>query len=127
MLSRWLSPRAIGLHLVLTAIVTGCAVAGLWQFRRATGGNTLSWAYTFEWPAFAIVAGIGWWQMVHDSSEERQARRQIHARARAARPEPTITRHVEEESDELREYNDYLASLAAGGARKTWRNPRGLA
>jgi len=117
----------LGLHLTLAAIVAGCAIAGMWQLGRATGGNTLSWAYTFEWPAFAIVAGIGWWQMVHDEPEERAARKQRQSAVRASRPEPSIARRVDQESDELRAYNDYLASLAAGGKAKTWRNPRGLA
>jgi hypothetical protein len=30
------------------------------------------------------------------------------------------------ESPELKAYNDYLRALAAGRARKTWRNPSGL-
>lgn len=30
------------------------------------------------------------------------------------------------ESPELVAYNEYLKALAAGGRKKTWRNPRGL-
>ncbi|HMK96613.1 MAG TPA: hypothetical protein VK425_03640, partial [Acidimicrobiales bacterium] len=30
------------------------------------------------------------------------------------------------ETPELMAYNEYLGALAAGRARKTWRNPRGL-
>ncbi len=126
MLARWFSARSLGLHLVWALIVAGCAIAGFWQLGRATGGNTLSWAYTFEWPAFAIVATIGWWQMIHDDPADRAARRRQHIEARAAHPETVIARRVEDESDELRAYNDYLASLAATGAHKTWRNPRGV-
>jgi hypothetical protein len=33
---------------------------GYWQLRRAESGNELSWAYTFEWPIFAIC-GVGFW------------------------------------------------------------------
>ena len=33
---------------------------GYWQLRRAESGNQLSWAYTFEWPIFAIC-GVGFW------------------------------------------------------------------
>jgi hypothetical protein len=37
-----------------------------WQLSRALGGNTLSWAYTFEWPLFAGYAVYVWWQLIHD-------------------------------------------------------------
>jgi hypothetical protein len=33
---------------------------GDWQLRRAEAGNALSWAYTFEWPIFAIC-GVAFW------------------------------------------------------------------
>jgi hypothetical protein len=37
-----------------------------WQFERAYHGNTLSWAYTFEWPLFGGYAIYVWWQLIHD-------------------------------------------------------------
>jgi hypothetical protein len=30
------------------------------------GGNGLSWAYVFEWPAFAVYAVYMWWRLIHD-------------------------------------------------------------
>jgi len=33
---------------------------GGWQLHRAEAGNELSWAYTFEWPIFAIC-GVAFW------------------------------------------------------------------
>jgi hypothetical protein len=33
---------------------------GDWQLRRAEAGNELSWAYTFEWPLFAVL-GVAFW------------------------------------------------------------------
>jgi len=33
---------------------------GDWQLRRAEAGNELSWAYTFEWPIFAICGIVFW-------------------------------------------------------------------
>ncbi len=33
---------------------------GSWQLHRAEAGNELSWAYTFEWPIFAICAVAFW-------------------------------------------------------------------
>src|SRR6266568_3374899 len=58
---RWrilLTPRWLGWHLFAVAAVAGMIWLGDWQFRRAMAGNTLSWAYTFEWPAGA-PAGPG--------------------------------------------------------------------
>jgi hypothetical protein len=50
-------------------------------------GNTLSYLYSVEWPAFAVVAGIGWWQMFHDTPEDIARRRAYHERMRRASAE----------------------------------------
>jgi hypothetical protein len=50
-------------------------------------GNALSYLYSIEWPAFVVVAGIGWWKMVHDTPEDIVARKAHHARVRAASAE----------------------------------------
>jgi hypothetical protein len=39
---------------------------GRWQLHRAESGNSLSWAYTFEWPLFAIFAVYFWAKTVRD-------------------------------------------------------------
>lgn len=65
-LRRWLSPRALLLHLILLIVAPGCLFAGWWQVHRALSGNLLSYGYSVEWPAFAIIAGIAWWQLIHD-------------------------------------------------------------
>jgi hypothetical protein len=88
----------------------------------------LSYAYAIEWPAFAVVAFIGWWQLVHDDdSEAIRARRADREASRATeQAAQRWVRRVEEESTELRDYNDYLEKLAARRKPKTWRNPRGI-
>ena len=75
------------LHLAFVVIATGCCVAGWWQVHRAMQGNTLSYLYSVEWPGFAVVAGIGWWQMFHDTPQDIADRKAHHARARAASAE----------------------------------------
>ena len=55
---------------------------GDWQFHRAESGNALSWAYTFEWPIFAVFVVVFWAKTIKD--EFRAARRQGRPR-RAAR------------------------------------------
>jgi integral membrane protein len=72
---RWLSPRAIVLHLELLVVAPGCLAAGWWQATRALAGNGLSWVYSIEWPAFAVVATVVWWHLVHEDLEAYRARR----------------------------------------------------
>jgi hypothetical protein len=75
------------LHVAFLIIATACFIAGWWQVHRAMQGNTLSYLYSVEWPAFAVVAGIGWWQMFHDTPEDLAERKAHHAKMRAASAE----------------------------------------
>jgi hypothetical protein len=75
------------LHVAFLTIATACFIAGWWQVHRAMQGNTLSYLYSVEWPAFAVVAGIGWWQMFHDTPEDLAERKAHHAKMRAASAE----------------------------------------
>src|SRR6266702_3673754 len=66
---RWrilLTPRWLSWHLFAAAAVAGMSWLGDWQFRRAMAGNTLSWAYTFEWPIFAIFGVVFWVKTIRD-------------------------------------------------------------
>ena len=113
---RWLSPRALVIHLAMATSVPLFLAAGWWQVHRAESGNTVSYAYAVEWPLFAGVAVYLWWQLLH---LERGGR---------AGPPPSPAWPAgrgDDEGPELRRYNDELAVLAARGRPKTWRNPRG--
>jgi len=72
---RWLSGRALVLHLEVAIIAPGCVAAGWWQATRALGGNELSWFYSVEWPVFALLAVGGWWYLIHEDPEVYRARR----------------------------------------------------
>lgn len=74
---RWLSRRAVLLHLTMLVVAAGCLGAGWWQATRALAGNGLSWFYSVEWPVFAIVAVVAWWHLVHEDPEQYRARRQV--------------------------------------------------
>jgi hypothetical protein len=63
---RYFTPRQIGMHVTLLVLLPIFAWLTWWQLERALGGNTLSWAYTFEWPLFAGYAVYVWWQLIHD-------------------------------------------------------------
>ncbi len=58
----------MGMHVTLLVLLPAFAWLTYWQLNRALGGNTLSWAYTFEWPLFAGYAVYVWWQLVHDQT-----------------------------------------------------------
>ena len=123
---RWTSPRALLIHLGLVVSVPLCLAAGWWQVHRAEAGNLLSYGYAVEWPLFAVAAVYLWWHLIHMEPGEG---------GRVGAPTDGLdgreaaeswSRRRDEESPELRAYNDDLASLASTGRRKTWRNPRGL-
>ncbi len=147
MRTRWLSRRAITLHVSVLLWVPGCLLAGWWQVTRAMGGNSLSYLYSVEWPVFAIVGVYAWWSLVHtdpDTVGARAQRRLLAARAPAlvADPPPSaagaaptaktdrrppgvsaspLDRRRDEEDEALAAYNDRLAELARTGATKSWR------
>ncbi len=64
------------MHITLLVLLPTFALLTKWQFERAYGGNTLSWAYTFEWPLFAGYAIYVWWQLIHDDPTMFTRRRQ---------------------------------------------------
>lgn len=113
MRERWLSGRALLCHLAVVAGAGGCLAAFWWQLHRALDGNTLSWAYTFEWPLFAGLAVVMWWQLLHDDREPAP---------RAAPVSPELPQWDAGGDQEVEAYNRYLAELAASGRRKTWRS-----
>lgn len=122
---RWLSFKAIGCHLALLLLVPAFLLAAWWQAQRAAAGNTLSYLYVVEWPAFAAVAVWAWWQLVHLPP------RSPHdaggsADARWLRWDPSL------ESPELSAYNRYLAEINRTGQmtkppRLGWRRRPELA
>jgi hypothetical protein len=146
---RWFSRRAFLLHFLLVTVTPGCLLAGWWQVHRALSGNLLSYFYSVEWPIFAVLAVVAWWQLIHDrpgawkgtepgAPGESGGSRPGEPVAPPApvrkswlyRQDETEGRPIlwdeSFETPELAEYNRYLRSLAAGKAKKTWANPRGL-
>ncbi len=71
--------RRVRLHLTLAAGLALCISAFIFEVGRALGGNSLSWAYVFEWPIFAVFAVYMWWNLLHDTDDGR-------TRHRSARP-----------------------------------------
>jgi hypothetical protein len=70
--SRWrfvLAPRWLAWHVFTAAAVVGMLWLGDWQFHRAIDGNALSWAYTFEWPVFAVFGVVFWAKTILDEGK----------------------------------------------------------
>jgi DNA-binding transcriptional regulator of glucitol operon len=143
---RWLSKRAVSLHVAVLVFVPGCAVAAWWQVNRAEDGNQLSYLYSVMWPVFGILGLYFWWMLIHTDYEtvgmkglrrqQAEAARETAVRTTEAGPATTdvaaspVTATVSpeapagpspDEDPELAAYNARLAELAAKGA-KTWRN-----
>src|SRR3984885_9155830 len=119
-------PRWIAWHLFVIAAFWGMLWLGDWQFHRAMDGNGLSWAYTFEWPLFAVFAVVFWGRTIrdefivrHGGVTEAELVAQALLAAKLALPEGVGVKQVEApdypaydvEDPELASYNAYLAKL----------------
>lgn len=83
----------INLGLVLAEVI--CIPAFIIEIKRALDGNTLSWAYVFEWPALAIYAVYMWRKLLQDVRGEAPKR-------------PVV---FDERDPKLDEWNAYLATV----------------
>jgi hypothetical protein len=138
---RWfflVTPRWLGWHAFAVVATIGMLWLGDWQFHRAESGNALSWAYTFEWPIFAVFGVVFWAKTIRDEfkphtdpgdapevelpagasvSAAAGAGWDANARASAgAGGDGAAARAAEEEEQndpELAAYNAYLARLNA--------------
>lgn len=128
------TPAWIARHVLALVGTAGCLALGWWQLSRATGGNGLSWGYTFEWPVFAGFVIFLWYREVQlelrksrgepeapetAEEDEKQPERLPGSPVTVGRPvRVTVRRTATEDDPELAAYNDYLAWLAANpGAR----------
>jgi DNA-binding transcriptional regulator of glucitol operon len=114
------SPAWIARHLAALLLTGGCLAMGWWQYQRATGGNSLSWGYTLEWPVFAGFVVFLWFHEVQHARHGPPQRNQEDKKTKAdgiavGRPVRVPTRPpvTAEDDPELAAYNDYLAWLAA--------------
>ena len=125
----WILRHALGL-----VLVAGFLLLGWWQYSRATGGNTLSWGYAFQWPLFAAFVAFVWFREVQLERRGRARGRpggpgtgalrrpSVVAPVTVGRPirvAPAVQESSAADADpELSAYNAYLAWLNAHpGAR----------
>jgi hypothetical protein len=107
-----LTPKWLLGHVLVWAGAVAFLALGWWQAGRAAEGNVLSWAYTFEWPLFAIFLVYLWIREMRLALGREPAEK-----PRSEKRGPLITRRVPEASDDagdpkLAEYNGMLAWLS---------------
>jgi DNA-binding transcriptional regulator of glucitol operon len=111
-------------HVAIAVWVPLCALACYWQVTVALAGERLGWLYSIEWPVFGLFGIVVWWNLIHDDPETvgKRALRSGHAAPRRNDGRARgVTSRAEDESPDLKSYNDYLAALGAGDKRKSWR------
>jgi hypothetical protein len=117
-------PKWLGWHALMVLTVLGMLALGDWQFHRAESGNSLSWAYTFEWPIFAGFVIVFWAKTIKDEFRPPARAEGLDdvalpdGRAGAATGAAGAADVAGDEDDEeLAAYNAYLARLTAEASR----------
>src|ERR1700685_1701084 len=126
---RWfflITPRWLGWHAFAVVATIGMLWLGDWQSHRAESGNPLSWAYTFEWPIFAVFGVVFWMKTIRaefnphtdpgdDPAVELTPGASCEASGRsgvgASGPRARVAGEEDEDDPELVAYNAYLARL----------------
>lgn len=123
MKEKYLSKRAILLHLALVAWVFMCLGAAWWQVDEAILGNSLSYLYAIEWPCFAVLGFFGWYSLLNMekiTEHQEKTRREYEEKMRT---EAQIARQVDDEADPtLKAYNDHLADIGTRPKKRLWGN-----
>jgi hypothetical protein len=93
--------RILGIHLGLAFAEILCLSGFIFEFLRARSGNTLSWAYVFEWPIFGGYAVYMWRRLLREEKGEGLAPRE---------------RPVTRSDENLDAYNEYLRKVHNGSS-----------
>jgi hypothetical protein len=117
---RLLTPKWLLGHALVWAGVAAFLALGWWQAGRAVEGNMLSWAYTFEWPLFAIFLVYMWIREMRlalgktpPEPKRAPAKRGPVITRRAARAADPADGDPQDDGDpQLAAYNRYLAWLS---------------
>jgi hypothetical protein len=130
---RWFflfTPKWLGWHAFAVVATIGMLWLGDWQFHRAESGNALSWAYTFEWPIFAVFGVVFWAKTIWDEFKPHSDPGEIpdvdlpagaavgavaggNVGGSVRVPDARAAEEEDEHDPELASYNAYLARLNA--------------
>jgi hypothetical protein len=115
-----ISPRWLAWHAFAVVAFWGMWWLGDWQLHRALRGNALSWAYTFEWPIFALMGAVFWAKTIRDEFRIRRGEVTLPGTpvlpGGSLGPDGTtmpgsMSGEIELYDPELASYNAYLAKL----------------
>ncbi len=82
---KYLSLRAMGLHVALICWIALCLAAAWWQVGRAVQGNALSYLYSIEWPVIGLLGVLAWYSMLNmEKTPSRKSRNVARTRRRCA-------------------------------------------
>jgi hypothetical protein len=108
----FLTPRWLGLHLLLVVTLVVLGRVGLWQWDRAhaTSGSWQNYGYAVQWWLFGAFAVFLWVKALLDDLDPARTEPDDDARL------PPVVQHqapppAEGDDDELAAYNRYLRSL----------------
>jgi hypothetical protein len=89
--------RILGIHVGLVMAQVFCWSGFAFELDRAISGNTLSWAYVFEWPIFAGYAIYMWRRLLREEVGKNDP--------------PSRDQASEPANSSLDRYNEYLREL----------------
>ena len=120
MLTRFLTPRWLGLHALLLASLAILGAIGLWQLDKARGaGDWQNYGYAVQWWLFGAFAVFLWVKLVLDELDpvRVQTRRDRAGQEPPRSVQPQAPAPADDEDDELAAYNRHLAELAQRARR----------
>jgi len=135
-----LSPKWWGLHLFVVALVLLFLRLGLWQWHRAQSptGGLQNYAYAVQWPLFAVFGVVLWWktlkiEIAGEADETGASPRPLSRFGAPSLPKPDIAHRdgvrigisspatADDDDDEVKAYNAYLAQLNTRATASTQR------
>ncbi len=102
---RLLTRSWLATHALAAVLIALFLLFGLWQLHRAEAGNGRSWAYSMEWPSFALIILWFWAKIVWEALHQDE-----HGDAGAAADASEVA--GPDDDPELAAYNRYIAELA---------------
>jgi hypothetical protein len=93
--------RILGIHVGLVVAELFCCAGFAFELYRASSGNTLSWAYVFEWPIFAAYAIYMWRRLLKEERGKEIA--------------PPVAKSSQSADQSLERYNEYLRAVHERG------------
>lgn len=109
----FLTPRWLGLHVLLVVSVAAFVRTGVWQWDKAdsAGGSWQNYGYAAQWWLFACFAVFLWVKTVLDELDPGRVEERSATPPLPPVQQPQALPPADEDDDELAAYNRYLRSL----------------